>query len=159
MFWDPIKQNHSTLDFGFKPELSPYTFDPYERAGSSIYYGIHDLLKFERRGYRKVTDHLTREIRHGRVGKSERSQLYDLYSNQKLDSGELKEFFDWLGVTDSGFDWFMKHKLLRSEKLIARQKSERIEISGLPKPLQEIVSIGHESTNQYQKFYKGIHIL
>ncbi|MDB4580784.1 hypothetical protein N9106_08880, partial [Akkermansiaceae bacterium] len=43
MLWDPLKQNHSTLKFGFKPEKTEYTFDPFERAGSSVYYGIHDL--------------------------------------------------------------------------------------------------------------------
>ena len=158
MFWDPIKQNHSTISFGFKPETNSYTFDPYERAGSSVYYGIHDLLKFERRGYRKVMDHITRETRHGRVSNSERIQLHDMYSNQKLDSNELKEFFDWLGVTDSGFDWFMSHKMLRSQELIACQKSEKIEIPELPKKLQGLVSTGHAPVNRYQKFYKGIHI-
>lgn len=158
MLWDPIKQNHSTIEFGFKPEANSYTFDPYERAGSSVYYGIHDLLKFERRGYRKVVDHITRETRHGRVSNIERVQLCDLYSNQKLDSSELKEFFDWLGVTDSGFDWFLSHKLLRSQELITCQKIEKIEISGLPKKLQELVLTGHEPVDQYQKFYKGIHI-
>ena len=71
MLWDPLKQNHSTLAFGFKPESSPYTFDPYERAGSSVYYGIHDILKLERQGYRKVKDHLSREIRHGRITQNE----------------------------------------------------------------------------------------
>ena len=158
MLWDPLKQNHSTINFGFKPETNSYTFDPYERAGSSVYYRIHDLLKFERRGYRKVIDHITREIRHGRVRKSEIIQLHNLYSNQKVESSELKKFFDWLGVTDSGFDWFLNHKLLRSRELIVHQKNEKIKNSELPKTIQKLVSTGHESLEQYQKFYKGIHI-
>ena len=41
--WDPLKQNFSILKYGFKPQHETATFDPYERAGSSVYYTAHDI--------------------------------------------------------------------------------------------------------------------
>ena len=158
MLWDPIKQNHSTLAFGFTPESSRYTFDPYERAGSSTYYGVHDLMKYERNGYRKVTDHITRELRHGRIQPSEGKQLLKSYMGQKTSPSELKAFFNWLEVTDTGFEWFLSHKLLRSKELIATQNNGKIQILQLPEALQELVSPGQEPSEFYLKFYKGIQI-
>lgn len=119
MFWDPLKQNHSTLAYGFTPELSPYTFDPYERAGSSVYYGIHDLLKYERNGYRKVSDHLTRELRHSRILMNQAIQTKEFYFNREIN---IKPFFDWLSVSKTGRNWFVKHKLKKSYKLVTEQQ-------------------------------------
>ena len=111
MAWDPLKQNHSTLSFGFKPERNYNTFDPYERAGSSVYYGIHDLLKFERCGYRKINDHISRELRHGRLNIKDVLSLSSHYKPENANIDEVKEFLNWLGVTSSGVEWFIKHKL------------------------------------------------
>lgn len=158
MQWDPLNQNHSTLAFGFIPETNRYTFDPYERAGSSIYYGVHDLLKYERRGYRKITDHITRELRHRRIQSSEGEQLLQLYMDQKICSSDLKAFFDWLEVTDSGFEWFLKHKLIRSSELITHENIRVIQNSELPEGLQELLSPGQQPSKFYLNFYKGIHI-
>ena len=44
-----------------------------------FYYNIHDLLKFERLGYRKVDDQLTREIRHGRIASKEAFAISKTY--------------------------------------------------------------------------------
>ncbi|MEW4556384.1 LPS biosynthesis protein, partial [Vibrio cholerae] len=45
MRWDPIAQNQEMTEFGFTPEANTSTFDVYERAGSSVYYHLHDVLK------------------------------------------------------------------------------------------------------------------
>ena len=158
MHWDPLNQNHSTLAFGFVPESNRYTFDPYERAGSSTYYGVHDLMKYERLGYKKITDHITRELRHGRIQDVEGEHLLQLYMAQKTSLSEFKAFFDWLEVTDSGFEWYISHKLLRSKELIAPESSSRIDTSEWPERLQDVVSPGQEPSEFYLKFYKGIHI-
>ena len=65
--WDPLKQNISTLDLGFTPQHNNATYDCFERSGSSTYYQIHDLLKLHRHGYRKVNDHIARDLRHGHI--------------------------------------------------------------------------------------------
>jgi N-acetyl sugar amidotransferase len=158
MHWDPIKQNHSTLAFGFIPESNRYTFDPYERAGSSVYYGVHDLMKYERLGYKKIKDHITRDLRHGRIQHAESDRFQQLYMAQKTSLSQFKAFFDWLQVTDSGFDWYLGHKLLRSKELLAPECSEPILISEMPSGLQDVVSPGKVPNEFYLKFYKGIHI-
>ena len=47
--WDPLKQNNSILKYGL-PQFEISTFDPYERAGSSVYYTVHELSR-SRHGY------------------------------------------------------------------------------------------------------------
>jgi len=106
--WDPWKQNHSMLKYGFTPEKSKYTFDQYERSGSSVFYNFHDLLRFEKYRYCKVRDHLSREIRHGRILKNNAEYVYNLYLEQTFD---IKPFFDWIGATESGFKLFIREKI------------------------------------------------
>ena len=114
--WDPWSQNQSVLRYGFIPEKSQHTFDQYERAGSSVFYGIHDLLRLEKRGYLKVRDHLSREIRHGRILKGNAEHLYSKYLGRKVD---IRPFFDWLGATDSGLKLFVKERVRRASNKIA----------------------------------------
>jgi hypothetical protein len=109
--WDPWKQNNDMTKYGFIPENSIYTFDRFERAGSSVFYSFHDLLRFEKYGYRKVRDHLSREIRHGRVTLSNAKILYEQYLLQQI---EISSFFEWLGVTQSGKESFIKSRLTNS---------------------------------------------
>ena len=106
--WDPWMQNQSTVKYGFKPENSIYTYDQYERAGSSVFYQIHDILRYKKYGYIKVRDHLSREIRHGRIIKSNAINLYNYYLNKDVD---IESFFKWLGVTQSGYKLFCNTRL------------------------------------------------
>lgn len=153
--WDPLKQNHSMLRFGFTPELNYASFDPYERAGSSVYYQIHDLLKFERLGYRKIIDHCTREIRHGRISRDEATNIANLYENNKVN---IKPFFDWLGVTKSGMEWFILHKLKNSHQLIAENKEQVEKNIILPIAIQNLIKGPVKSSEQFIKYGKGINI-
>ena len=113
--WDPLDQNAASNKFGFKPQKNNSSFDVYERAGSSVYYGFHDLLKLKKLGYRKSTDHLVREIRHGRIKKSDAKKIQAKYKNSKV---EIKDFFDWLEVEESGRNWFIQHHLSDLTNLI-----------------------------------------
>lgn len=110
--WDSLKQNHRSLEKGFIPEQQEATFDPYERAGSSVYYNIHDLLKLKRVGYRKIDDHIAREIRHGRLNVLDKDPIRAKY-NVKPD---VRDFFNWLGVSNTGYKWFMEKRLNIQEK-------------------------------------------
>ncbi len=121
--WDPWKQNHAMLVHGFTPEKSQYTFDQFERAGSSIFYGIHDLFRLEKQGYLKVRDHLSREIRHGRISKINAGKIYSEYLGQNID---VKPFFDWLGVTDSGLKLFIKERVLSSFNKISSKEGAAV---------------------------------
>ncbi|MDA8932463.1 N-acetyl sugar amidotransferase [Flavobacteriaceae bacterium] len=153
--WDPLKQNHSmVLKHGFKPEANPYSFDPYERAGSSVYYEIHDLLKYERLGYRKISDHCTREIRHGRITKNEGIDLQHFLTTRKVN---IDPFFNWLNVTKSGVDWYIKHRLNKSSNLISRNKVEHENIK-LPKKLKVMISNSSEPILGFINYGKGLKI-
>jgi N-acetyl sugar amidotransferase len=155
MFWDPLKQNFSMLKYGFKPQRNLYSFDPFERAGSSIYYKVHDILKSERNGYRKIIDQLTREIRHGRLNKNEAELLREHYEYNQVD---IKPFFDWLGVTDSGRLWFEKHKLSRSKHHISRSPKFNEDYISLPKKLNELVPQSFASKKEFILYGKELNI-
>ncbi|MBT2772444.1 N-acetyl sugar amidotransferase [Halomonas sp. ISL-60] len=152
--WDPLSQNSSSCQFGFWPEPNSTTFDPYERAGSSVYYNIHDLLKLKRTGYRKFDDHLAREIRHGRV---DANTLIELKSEYAGASVEIKPFFKWLGVSESGYQWYVEHRLSSFTKLIKTGDGNRSAVLSKHFSLvQESSSFARTPNKQFILFGKGI---
>lgn len=152
--WDPLQQNSSILDCGFIPQNQTSTFDPYERAGSSLYYNFHDLSKYLRCGYRKITDHACREIRHGRLTKEEAKTLISSYESQPV---YIKNFFDWLGVSSSGYEWFVSHKLQAVKHLISPAPLQNNNSSTiLPKKLKRLIFKGATAKENFQTFKKGI---
>ena len=152
MKWDPLKQNNSVLKFGFKPQFNSSSFDIYERAGSSVYYQFHDLLKYKRVGYRKIRDHLVREIRHHRVTKEEALLLETEYNHSQVD---VFKFFNWLGMSKSGMDWFIINRLKGYEHLIGNNHNTNIK---LPKKVDELCQTGIKKENDFVIFGKGIKI-
>jgi N-acetyl sugar amidotransferase len=153
MRWDPLVQNHSMTEYDFMPEENVSTFDIYERAGSSVYYQIHDLLKMKRVGYRKSHDHVVREIRHGRITSEQGAEIINHYSNSKV---SIKPFFDWLGVTNSGYEWYVKHKLNGLEHLL--EYDGNIQKINLPKSLTSLLVNQNKASEQFVTFGKGIFI-
>jgi hypothetical protein len=101
--WDPLSQNARTIAYGFTPEKHGRSFDPYEYAGCSVFFGIHDISREIRCGYPKVVDQACREIRFGRIDKSTAEQLVEAY-RVRVAAG-LDEFWSFLGVTSSGRSW------------------------------------------------------
>lgn len=152
--WDPLKQNQSMIKYGFVAEQNSYSFDPYERAGSSVYYQIHDLLKFERLGYRKITDHCTREIRHGRLSRSEAIKVESKFIYNKIN---VNPFFNWLDVSKSGKEWYIKHKLKKSSNLISDSKID-YKIENLPKKLETMLVNTSKSEKDFIIYGKGVEI-
>ncbi|WP_415249770.1 N-acetyl sugar amidotransferase [Sulfurimonas sp.] len=150
MKWDPLKQNTQMIKFGFMPQHNTSSFDIYERAGSSVYYQFHDLLKYKRVGYRKIRDHLVREIRHGRITKIEAQQLEIQYNNSQVD---VHQFFHWLDMSKSGIEWFILHKLQGFENLLGDHQMTNIE---LPKKLDSLCKGGKNQKNDFIIFGKGI---
>ncbi len=152
--WDPLYQNKSTMIYGFQPEKNYYSFDTYERAGSSIYYKVHDLLKYKRNGYKKIRDHLTREIRHKRISRSAALKLEAEYLKVKVN---IKHFFDWLEVSKSGYEWFKKHRLSEVEHLITESNDKLYEPT-LPSSIKKMISKSKSVHQEFLLFDKGIDI-
>lgn len=148
--WDPLSQNKCTVDYGFQPESNESSFDVFERAGSSVYYQLHDLLKYKRLGYRKATDHVAREVRHGRLSTEQGAEVNAFYMNRKVN---IKPFFDWLDVSASGFDWFKLHRLANVEHLVGENDSDSII---LPQKLKKALSKGTEASQTFVTYGKGI---
>ena len=152
--WDPLEQNQSVVDFGFIPESNCSSFDIYERAGSSVYYQLHDLLKYKRVGYRKVDDHIAREIRHGRLSRDEGIRVGSHYKASKV---KIKPFFDWLDVTRSGYEWFCQHKLASLQHLISDGSDDFRKIT-LPKKINDKLSQSKSPVKHHVLFAKGLYI-
>jgi len=152
MRWDPLSQNKSIVKHGFKPEINNSSFDVYERAGSSVYYQLHDLLKYKRHGYRKVNDHIAREVRHGRLTTEDALLLNDHYANIKV---HIKPFFDWLGVSSSGYEWFKLHRLNGLESLLS-DREVTYQSNVLPKALSDMLLESESAIKHYIPFAKGI---
>lgn len=151
--WDPLAQNQRVVEFGFQPEVNTASFDVYERAGSSVYYHLHDLLKYKRLGYRKVSDHVAREIRHGRLSSSQGKAISADYSSSKV---YIKPFFKWLDVTSSGYEWFKSHRLSQVKDLVSEEPVIQHGIQ-LPESLKNMLSDGSIAKEHHLLFGKGIY--
>lgn len=149
--WDPLTQNMSTLDLGFTPQQNSATYDCFERSGSSTYYKIHDLLKLSRHGYRKVNDHIARDLRHGHISLEESRQLLDFYTDQKI---YVRDFFNWLDVTQSGYEWLLKHRLSNVTHLITDERTESPTF--LPSIMKKLKGHITKAQEHFIPFGKGI---
>lgn len=102
--WDPLAQHHQMAkEFGYRGSLSTRTFDCYDYADCHNYLGIHDMLKLFKCGYSKVTDHATREIRHGRLSREEGIALVRHY--EQSDPQGLRRFAEWIGSSQESLQW------------------------------------------------------
>jgi N-acetyl sugar amidotransferase len=95
--WDPYAQHIDMVDqFGFRGAPLSRTFDAYDHPDCFVYSNIHDVLKLYKHGYSKVTDQVSREIRFGRINRTEGRKIVDYFENQQPQFMDL--FLEWLGV-------------------------------------------------------------
>jgi len=87
--------------FDFKTLDNQRTIDNYNDVDSLVYSDVHDFLKYIKHGYSKVTDHLSREIRWGRINRKNALELNELYS--QISIKRLDIFCDWLGLSKDQF--------------------------------------------------------
>ena len=95
--WDPKAQHEQMIrEYGYSTAVFSRTFDCYDFVDCFNYMNLHDQLKLFKHGYSKVTDHATREIRHGRLT---RKQGLALVRKHELAPVEYSQLFNkWLGV-------------------------------------------------------------
>ena len=68
--WDPKSQHELMIKkYRYNTKKFSRTFDTYDHVDCVNYMNLHDFLKLVKHGYSKVTDHVTREIRHKRLNK------------------------------------------------------------------------------------------
>jgi len=69
----------------------------------------------------------------------------------------IKPFFDWLGTSKSGYDWFKMHRLSDVSHLITDSEVE-IKTINLPTKLSDLLSLSKSSEEEFLLFDKGIDI-
>lgn len=150
--WDPYTQNRAMMGMGFTPQENHSSFDTYERAGSSVYYQVHDLMKQKRTGYRKVRDHLVREIRHGRMTRDQAVVLEREYSQVRINPDH---FLAWLGVSSTGKEWLKLHLFDDVVNLLGEPENPGVSRL-LPAAVSELHSSGNRPARNFITFGKGI---
>lgn len=120
--WDP-KAQHDTMvaTHGYQGAGFERTFDTYDYVDCFNYMDLHDHLKMVKHGYSKVTDHASREIRHGRLTRDEGLALVATYQDRPL--RYLDKFLEWLGVDETGLNFIIgehRNKRIWNEDLPGR---------------------------------------
>jgi hypothetical protein len=83
------------------------TFDTYDRIDDQTYMTVHDMLKFSKLGYSRVTDNLCREIRFQRISKAD-ARVVERYCQAETPEDDIAKFCEWLGISVVGFHWLGK---------------------------------------------------
>lgn len=96
--WDPKAQHEQMAAMhDYRGAAFARTFDTYDHVDCYNYMDVHDQIKLYKQGYSKVTDHACREIRHGRLTRSQGLALVQQHELAPLT--HLDKFCEWLGVT------------------------------------------------------------
>ena len=104
--WDPKAQDELMIKkYNFKTSINNRTFETYDHVDCYNYHDLHDILKLYKHGYSKVTDHATREIRHGRIDKSEAQKLVTFYELKKFKYADY--FREWLGIDSTALKFII----------------------------------------------------
>ncbi|MDB9992260.1 N-acetyl sugar amidotransferase [Amylibacter sp.] len=134
--WDPAFQhNEMTKLYGYEGTKFMRTFDTFDHGDCYNFMNLHDHIKFLKTGFSKVTDHATREIRHGRISKLEAIKLVRFYEVQPYQFNQL--FTKWLGLEENSFN-FILNKLTNKKYWTEKEpgkyflKKELSEISEMP---------------------------
>ena len=127
---DPKAQHEQMIEkFGYITSKFSRTFDCYDFVDCYNYMNIHDILKLYKHGYSKVTDHATREIRHGRLSKKDAIELVKKY---ELNEPEFISLFsNWLGIEKKGLNFIFDQ--FRNKKYWIKTEPRKWEFNGWSK--------------------------
>jgi hypothetical protein len=125
--WDPKAQHEQMIaSHGSGTAAFARTFDCYDHVDCYNYMDLHDLLKLAKHGYSKVTDHASREIRHGRLTRQQGLALVRRHEQAPLRHLDL--FCQWLGVNPLGLQSIVDHH--RSRRFWHEHKPGEFEFRG-----------------------------
>ena len=127
--WDPKAQHEEMIRlFNYKTSTFSRTIDCYDHVDCFNYMFIHDLLKFHKHGYSKITDHVSREIRHKRLTRNQGHNLINYYEKKPIQ--HLDKFCDWIGIEKKGIEFIInsisKFDNLKKDKDIIHKKEKKI---------------------------------
>jgi N-acetyl sugar amidotransferase len=108
--WDTRKYSEEMIDsYNAYSSYNYRTFDTYDRIDDSVYMSVHDLLKYAKHGYSRVTDSLCREIRFGRITRNDAQNIEAYYQNQVISNEVCDHFCSWLGASHGSIKWMLEH--------------------------------------------------
>jgi N-acetyl sugar amidotransferase len=100
--WDTKAQHETMLQkYDYYTGSQGRTFDTYNDIHCSVYSSLHDAIKFRKWGYGKISDHVSREIRLGRLTREDGIHLVGRYNNKP--EGDAPDFAQWLGLSEQDF--------------------------------------------------------
>ena len=104
--WDPKAQHEEMIDkYDYLSAQFSRTLDTYDHVDCYNFMNLHDELKLAKHGYSKVTDHVSREIRYGRLSREEGVGIVRRHQNKPIHYKNL--FCDWLGVKQDALDFII----------------------------------------------------
>lgn len=104
--WDPKTQHEQMINsVGYRSAPFTRTFDAYDHVDCYNFMGLHDLIKWYKHGYSKVTDHACREIRHGRLSRPQAQALEHTHMHLKASYVDL--FCRWLEIDKKALQFIL----------------------------------------------------
>jgi len=101
--WDPVSQHEFVKkQYGYLGRKSSRTYYEFDNPDCPVYNEFQDYLKQLRKGYGKVTDQLTRDIRHGRISKSRAKKVQKKFQNRL--PRDVQNFASWLEIPVGNLD-------------------------------------------------------
>jgi N-acetyl sugar amidotransferase len=101
--WDSKVQHENMIKkYSYETLSQTRTFNNYDNVDCHLYSDIHDYIKLNKFGYGKVTDHVSREIRLGKITRDEGLKLVLKYKNIK--PRYLDDFLKWANLSESFFN-------------------------------------------------------
>ena len=115
--WDSKTQHEMMIEkYGYMTSPQNRTFDYYQDIHCLHYNNGHDLIKWIKHGYTKVTDHVCREIRLKRLSRTQGLTIIDFFKSQT--PMNLKSLLDWLNLSAIEFEEVLYGKLGCSNKAV-----------------------------------------
>ena len=159
--WDPYAQHLQMVKkFNFKGKKLSRTFDCYDYCDSLLYSDLHDLLKYFKHGYSKVTDHVCREIRFHRISRDQGKKIIDFYAQQQPRNIDI--FCKWLDINEKALQLILNNhrnksywKEVTQNKWIKR-KRVLIPTKTPPSLKYPNVALKAYSDNDYTTVGKGV---
>ena len=102
--WDIFKQLELVKKLGFSEneDVKEGTYDKWENL--DVYFTVfHDYFKFLKYGFGRTTDHVSIEMRYGRMNREEAIKLIKKYEG-KIPTKYLKEFLKAANITINEFE-------------------------------------------------------
>ena len=101
--WDTLKQHQAMkARYQYFTGGLPRTFDRCNDIDCQIFTGLHDVIKYRKWGYTKLTDDLCREIRFGRISIEDAESMVAAF---EPDAGVSESsFIDRLDLSSKTFD-------------------------------------------------------